>query len=64
MTNHVDNITYGGQRPVSRTSKFTSVYCIYDPFEGNVHMIIQNRKLLVSCITISAVTMLKTWKLD
>jgi hypothetical protein len=64
MTNHVHNITYGGQYPMPRTSKFTSVYCIYDPFEGNVHMIIRKRKLLVSYITISAVTMLNTWKLQ
>jgi len=39
MTNHVHNVTNGDQRPTPRTSKFMSVYCIYDPFEGNVHML-------------------------
>jgi hypothetical protein len=64
IADHVHNITYGGQGPIPRTSKFMSIYCIYDPFEGNVQMIIRKRKLLVSCITISAVTKLRTWKID
>jgi len=29
MTNHVHNITYGGQRPNPRTSKFMSVYLLH-----------------------------------
>jgi hypothetical protein len=64
MTNHVHNVTNGDQRPTPRTSKFMSVYCIYDPFEGNVHMLTGKSTLQVSCITISAVTMLNTWKLE
>lgn len=64
MTNHSHTITYGGQHPIPKTSKFTSVYRICDPFEGNVLMIIRKRKLLVSYITISAVTLLKTWKIQ
>jgi hypothetical protein len=59
MTNQAHTITYGGQHPIPRTSKFMSVYHIYAPFQGNVHAIIQKRKLLVSYITKSAVTMLK-----
>jgi len=32
------SIMYGGQHPTLKTLKFTSVHCIYDPLEGNVHM--------------------------
>jgi hypothetical protein len=35
MTNNSHAIMYGGQCPILRTSKFMSVYCIYDLFEAN-----------------------------
>jgi len=40
MLHHSHTIVYDDQCPISRTSKFTSVYRICDPREGNVHMVI------------------------
>jgi len=37
-------------------------YCICDPFEGNVHVIIQKRELLVSFFRKFAFAVLKAWK--
>jgi hypothetical protein len=52
---------YGGQCPILRTSKFMSVYYIYDPFEGNDDNL--EEKLLQCSFTRFLVTLLKTWKL-
>jgi hypothetical protein len=54
---------FGGQHPIFRTSKFMSLDCICDTFEGNVHMIIQKRELLVSSFRKFAVALLKAWML-
>jgi hypothetical protein len=58
-TNHYYTVMYDGRRPVLRTSKFKSVYRIYDPFEENIHMIIRKRRLLVSSCRKLAVTLFK-----
>jgi hypothetical protein len=62
-TNHSQTIMHGGQHPILSTSKFMSVYHVYDPFEGNEHVIIWKRELLASSFRKFAVTLLKTWKL-
>lgn len=61
MTNHLHAIMYGGQHPILRTSKFMSVYCIHDPFEGNDDNL--EDELLICSFTKFIVTLLKTWKL-
>jgi hypothetical protein len=52
---------YGGQCPILRTSKFMSVYCIYNPFEGNDDNL--EEELLICSFTKFIVKLLKTWKL-
>jgi len=63
MTNHSHTVLHGGLCPILRTSKFMSLYHIYDPFEGNVCMIICKMELLVPSFRKFAITLLKTWKL-
>lgn len=64
MLNHSHAFTYDDQCPILRISEFTSVYCICDPHEGNVHMVIRKRELLVSTFRKFVVTLLKTGKLS
>jgi len=52
------------QCPILRTSKFTSVYHICDPCEGNVHVVIQKGELLVPAFRKFVVTVLITGKLS
>ena len=63
-TNHSQTIMYGGLLPILRKLKFVSVNCICDQFEGNVHIVIRNKELLVSSCRKFAFAVLKAWKVQ
>lgn len=64
MLNHLRTVMNEDHCPVLRTSKFASVYCIGDPCEGNVYMVIWKRELLESVFRKFVVTLFKTQKLN